>query len=245
MQNNLDFLLPVFVDHEDRLINLDYVLETLHSYGFSNFLIKEYYNHEPKCEEFKVPVTYLNEKLIDDNFNKMKCINELFEISTNKFVSIYDIDVIITKKDLLDSLNLLQKDADVVYPYNGSFFNIPKIILNDFKKTKSVDLNKCELANPNSYGGCVIYKRSVFEEGGKCNPNFKNVGFDDNELHVRFSRLGYNIQRTSGPLLHMDHFRSETSVENSIFLNHNMQIYNSICSMPIEKLKKEINYWHD
>jgi hypothetical protein len=243
MNNNIDFLMPIYVDHEDRLINLKYVLHTLNSYGFNNLIIKEYYKDFPKCKDFEVPVKYFSEELKDDNFNKMKCVNELFDISTSKYISIYDIDVIIPKKDLLESLAFLEESADIVYPYNGMFLNIPKSKLNEFKTTKKINFEDCEIANPNSYGGCVIYNRKVFEDGGKCNPTFKNVGFDDNELFIRFSRLGYNIKRTHGPLLHMEHYRSETSVENSIFLNHNMQIYNYICTLPIEKLKEEIKSW--
>lgn len=238
---NIDFLIPLYVEHEDRLTNITNVISILKSYGANSIHVREYYKNYPKFNG--EGCSYTSVQLVEDNFNKMQCINEMVELCSKPYLSIYDADVVVFKKDLIQAISLLDSGVDVVYPYNGQFLSIPKKMISDFVKTYKIDLEKCELANPNSYGGCVIYKRSVFEEGGKCNPKFKNVGFDDNELYIRFSRLGYNIQRTSGPLLHMEHFRSETSVEHSIFLNHNMQIYNSICTMPIEKLKEEIKSW--
>lgn len=240
---DIAFLIPLYVEHEDRLSNLKYSLATLYGQGFTNIFIKEYYVDHPKFEDIGVPVKYFSEELRDDNFNKMKCVNELSELTDSDYISIYDVDVIIPKSQMMEAFELFENGADVVYPYDGLFLSVPTRHLQSFRETKTINFEDCEMANPNSYGGCVIYRRDIFEEGGRCNPNFKNVGFDDNELFVRFQRLGYNIKRTSGPLLHMEHYRSETSVEHSVFLNHNIQIYNHICQTPIDNLREEIKSW--
>lgn len=239
---NIDILMPLYVEHEDRLTNINHVLSILKSYGLTSIYVREYYKDTPKFNGDCC--NYTSVKLDDDNFNKMKCINEMLDLCSNPYISIYDVDVIIFKKDLLQSIEMLESGYDVVYPYDGKFLSIPKALISDFIKTRKIDFDKLELANPNSWGGCVIYKRDSFIEGGKCNPNFKNVGFDDNELSVRFSRLGYNVGRTQNPLLHLEHHRSETSVEHSAYISHNMAIYNHICSVPIDKLRDEIKSWH-
>lgn len=238
---NIDILIPLYVDHEDRIINLKRVLKILTGYGITSIYVREYYKDSPKYTG--EDCIYSSVEMQDDVFNKMKCINEMVEQCKQNALAIYDVDVIILKKDIMQSLEMLNNGYEFVFPYNGEFYNIPKTHIDKFLNEGIINLDDCELANPNSYGGCVIFKRGVFIEGGMCNPNFKNVGFDDNEIQMRFYRLGYKMGRTSSPLLHLEHYRSETSVEKSPHLNYNMGIYNHICNVPIDILKQEISTW--
>lgn len=245
LKSEVDILIPLYVDHPDRIWNLYFVVDKLKSFGFSNIFIRNYTddNNIRFSLNWDDSVKYSHHHLKDfDNFNKMKCVNEMVDMCESKYLAIYDVDVIFPKKNLLQTLQLLKDGADVVYPYDGHFYNVPKTKFEDLDKGQ-INLDDCELCNPGSYGGAVFYNRKSFIEGGKCNPNFKNVGFDDNELYVRFAKLGYDVRRTEGPLLHLDHYRSETSVEQSPFLNHNMQIYNNICAMSKEQLLEEIKTW--
>lgn len=238
---NIDILIPLYVDHEDRISNLERVITILKSYGIDSIYVREYYKTNSKYSGDGC--NYSSVCLQDDNFNKMKCVNEMVDICSNPFLAVYDVDVVVFKRDLLDAIQMLETNYNVIYPYNGQFLNIPKPLIDSFMSERTVNPDKCELCNPNSYGGCVIYKREAFIEGGKCNPNFKNVGFDDNELFIRFQKLGYKIGRTTNPILHLDHHRSETSVEHSVYLQHNMSIYNHICSVSVDELREEIKTW--
>jgi hypothetical protein len=240
---NIDILIPLYVDHEDRITNLKNVIKTLREYGVESIHVREYYKDSPKYDGSNC--SYSSVELTEDNFNKMRCVNEMVKDCSHDNLAVYDVDVIVLPKDLKQSIDMLSNGFDFVYPYNGEFYNIPKPLIDGFLNERKIDLAKCELCNPNSYGGCVIFKKSVFIEGGMCNPNFKNVGFDDNEIQMRFYRLGYKMGRTSSPILHLDHYRSETSVEKSPHLNYNMGIYNHICRVPVEILKEEIKSWHD
>lgn len=232
------------MDHPDRIQNATMVINHLKACKFSNIFIREYHTSAPTQELAEIEgVSYSSVLISDfDNFNKMKCINDLTKQTENEYLAVYDVDAIIPKRGLIDAIALLHAGADVVYPYNGEFYNVPKTHFYELLQGK-IDLIDCELCNPNSYGGVVFFNRASFVSGGMCNPNFKNVGFDDNELFMRFSRLGFTVKRTQNPLLHLDHFRSNTSVENSVFLNHNMGIYNHIVNCPIEQLKEEIKTW--
>lgn len=244
--SNTDILIPLYVDHPDRMANLRIVIKYLKSIGFENIFVREYY--DARSPEFELIGLLGPDKFTyypigaNDNFNKMQCINELADMSNSKYLAIWDVDVVFPKSNIRSALSHLVRGGDVVYPYDGRFYNVLK---SDFKSLErgEINLDNCELCNTHSYGGAVFFNRESFVGGGKCNPNFKNVGFDDNEIFVRFRRLEFDISRTSGPLLHLDHYRSETSVEHSKFIDHNMQIYNRVCNMPIEDLKKEIKTW--
>lgn len=245
LKSEVDILIPLYVDHPDRIWNLYFVVDKLKSFGFSNIYIRNYTDDDNIrfTLNWDDSVYYSHYHLKDfDNFNKMQCINEMVDMCDSKYLAIWDVDVIFPKSNLLQTLELLKNGADVVYPYDGRFYNVPKTKFEDLDEGQ-INLDECELWNPNSFGGAVFFNRDSFIEGGKCNPNFKNVGFDDNEIEMRFRRLGYNIQRANGPLLHLEHFRSETSVEQSPYLNYNMAIYNHIANCPIEELKEEIKTW--
>jgi len=244
--SNIDILIPLYLDHSDRIFNTKTVVKHLKSQGFKNIFIKEYHTTESPNEEISNldGVNFYHKYITNfDNFNKMECVNELSNISSGEYVAIYDADVIIPRRAMVKTAELLNSGVNVVYPYGGEFYNVPKDKFKDLESGK-ISLDDCELCNPCSYGGAVFFNRTIFEDGGMCNPNFKNVGFDDNEIFVRFSRLGYTIGRVEGPLLHLDHVRSNTSVENSAYLNHNMQIYNHILNCDINDLKNEIKIWN-
>jgi hypothetical protein len=236
--SDISVIIPLYVDHEDRLTNLNTLLNYLESVGIHNIFINEHFSETPKGGGAHHMATYIGDAV----YNKMKCVNEAFECCRGRIVAIWDVDVIFPKSSIYKTIELFNLGSDVVYPYNGQFYNVPKIEFSNLWNGE-INMSKCELCNPNSYGGCVMIKREVFENGGKGNPNIQHVGFDDNEIYVRFYKLGYTINRVDAPLFHMEHFRSETAVENTPYLNANMRIYNQICAMSKEQLINEITAW--
>lgn len=242
--NDIDILIPLFIDHSDRLKNCERIVHNLQSYGINNIFIKEYYFDNPKAESLATTnVNYSSSKTEDNFFNKMKCINELSRLTKNKYLAVYDVDVIIVKKDIKKAIEMLEEGWDFVYPYNGKFYDVPKDKIENFLKTKSIEVKDCNLFHPNSCGGCVIFKRDVFEKGGRCNPNFKNVGFDDDELKARFSKLEFKMGRTTSPLFHLEHTRTHTSYGISQYDRFNQQEFYRISNMSKVQLLEEISKW--
>lgn len=239
----IDILIPVFIDTQDRISNLERVIAFLSRNELLNIYVREYYRDTPKFNNIYDCVKYSSKKIEEDYFNKMECVNELFEESDSDFIAIYDADVLIYKKAFYDSIELMNNGSDVVYPYNGYFYNIPKNEQASFFTDGKLDLDRCILWNTNSCGGCVIFKRQVFEEGGKCNPNFKNVGYDDNEIYIRFTKLEFTISRTKNPLLHMDHIRMDTAFGNNLYDDYNANICRHISNMTKEELIQNIKTW--
>ena len=243
--DNVDFILPVYIDHVDRLRNLQITLKYLKAVGATNVYVNEHYRDEPKAKN--IISNYISKDITKDEFfNKMVCGNEAFnKFSKNKVVCLYDVDVLVPKKDLVDCTNKLLGEYDFGYPFNGYFYDIPIDLVNSLKDdlSTSVDISRCTLFARESHGGCVMFARNIFIEGGKLNPTFKNVGFDDDEINVRYLRLGYKKYRTTSPILHLTHFRGETSYNYSKFTEFNGQECRKITTMSVEDLKKYIKTW--
>jgi len=244
--DNIDVLIPAYIDHEDRKRNLSILLDYLNKIGVKNVYVNEHYRDFPKLENFGV--NYIKKDITgNDYYNKMVCGNELYrDFSKNKIVCLYDIDVLIPKKSLVDCAEKLLYNYDFAYPYNGYFYDLPLHKVEELKSDKSVDINlaDCKLFARESHGGCVMFRRECFEEAGMLNPLFKNVGFDDDEINVRFTRLGYNKYRSSTPLLHMTHYRGETTYNHSKYVEYNGSICNKITTMDVEDLRKYIKTWN-
>lgn len=243
--SNVDFILPVYIEHPDRIRNINIILAYLQAIGATNVYVNEYYRNDPKITN--LTSNYISKNITDNKFfNKMACGNELFDkFSTNKVVCLYDVDVLPTKADLIKATEKLLDGYDFAYPFNGYFYDIPIDIVNKLQNdlTTNIDINKCVLFATQSHGGCVLFRREVFIEGGKLNPNFKNVGFDDDEINVRYLKLGYKKIRTSSPLVHLTHYRGETSYNHNEFNNHNGQECGNITHMSVENLKQYIKSW--
>jgi hypothetical protein len=244
--DDIDILIPAFIDHKDRERNLNILLNYFDRIGVKNIYVNEHYKDYPKLKNLKV--NYINRDITgNDYYNKMVCGNELYrDFSRNKIVCLYDIDVLIPKKSLIDCAEKLLNGYGFAYPYNGYFYDIPLYKVKEIEANKLVEINltECTLFAKESHGGCVMFARECFEEAGMLNPLFKNVGFDDDEINVRFSRLGYKKYRSSAPLLHMTHHRGETTYNHSKYVNYNGDICHKVTTMDIEDLKKYVKQWN-
>jgi len=242
----MDILIPVYIDHQDRLRNLNIVLKYLKKLNYGKVFVKEFFTENKKVKIDNDKVVYISEKLETPYFNKMKCFNDLAKKSNSDIIALYDVDVLVSPSKLCEAMDLINcNKADVVYPYNGCFYNIPEYLVSalDQDLNTSISLNDCELFNKGSWGGISIFNKNVFFEGGGCNENFKNVGYDDDELHQRFEILGYRVKRTDGILLHMNHFRGDTSYNYSKYVQSNANEVVRITGMKRDQLEKEIKTW--
>jgi hypothetical protein len=239
-KSDISVIIPFYFDNPDRIANLNTLVKFLEFIGISDILISEYYNTVPMVSN--INGRYLGTCIGDSPYNRCHCINKAFEHSNGKIIAIWDVDVIFQTSVIDKALQLFNSGSDIIYPYDGRFYNLPKSEFHQLT-TGNIDLSKCELWSSNSVGGCVMFKRETFEQGGKYNPNFLEWGYEDNEIVARFTTLGYNINRTDGCLIHMEHDRNKYADGRGEYVNKNQLIYNHIKNMNKEQLLLEIDTW--
>ena len=240
----LTILIALKVDSEDRINNLDIVFNYLQNNFNTNIIISEQ-DESPKLEgRYNCNYVFLK---TSDFFNRQRGVNLAAKKATTPVIAHYDADILLRPNQIYKATQLiLNKDVDIVYPYDGKFYDVPKHFHRLVTKTKALDcirVDECTLFNPHSVGGVVFFNRDVFWAGGGANENFKGLGYEDNEIFNRFTKLGYNIGRLNYPLFHLTHVRKDTSFNFNPYLESNKTEFFRVDQMSKEDLQKEVATW--
>jgi hypothetical protein len=241
---DLSILIALKIDSVDRLTNLDITMQYLKAHFDTTVIISEQ-NEKPVLKD-RYDCEYVFTES-NDFFNRQKTLNAAANHSSTPFIAHYDADVLFHPVQMESALNGLRGDkCDVIYPYDGKFYDVPKMFHEQIKNTNSIEyvnLNMCKLFNSHSVGGAVMFKRDVFFEGGMANEKFLGLGYEDNEINHRFTRLGYKIARNKGPLFHLTHSRGETSFDHNPHAQTNIREFKRVAAMNVDQLKQEISTW--
>ncbi len=247
LKDKLTFIIPAQVDHKDRIRNIRTTLGYLNHYFNADIIISEQDTSSKLhniCKEFKCKHIFTK---TDDFFNKLKLINIAVRETTTPIISIYDADALLRPKQITAAVDLiLNEKAQLVYPYDGNFYDVPEKyfdIINETKNLTNVDLSECKLFNSNSVGGVVMIDKKHFWKCGGGNENFKSVGYDDNEIEIRFKKLGTKVFRTKWPLWHLTHTRVETSYDHNPHIIFNRDYCQKISQMSKDELQSHIDKW--
>jgi len=243
-------IITVRIEHEDRLENLKTIIAFLDKFFQANIYLLE------ADDSPKVPKEILNENVhyifikdVNPLFKRQFYSNYLAKVTTTDIVIKYDCDVVFPPSQLYNAiLKVRYGETKICYPYDGAFVNIKGVLRQHFITHLDMSfvlkyLSKVTNHTP-SYGGCVILNKESFEDLGLDNENFNGWGFEDQELHKRYKIMNYKIMRVTGPLIHLNHFRSK----NSTFFTPDEMInsykeYIKICNMTREQLTKQISTW--
>ena len=239
---DLDIIISLKVDSDDRINNLDIVMNYLQNNLRCNIIISEQDTFPKLKDRYDCDYVFTE---VDEFFNRQRGLNIGVTKSNAKVIAHYDADIIINIKQLLKSYQLINSDNyDMIYPYDGRFLDVPKEYHDMIDKLELIPTDKCNLFNSNSVGGVVFFNRQVFLNGGGANENFKGLGYEDNEIFERFTKLGYNYARVEGLLYHLNHIRTDTAYDNNPYVNQNAEEYNRIASMNKQQLENEIKTWN-
>jgi hypothetical protein len=251
LKDKLTIIIPVQIDHEDRLRNINVTLEYIrHHHSDVEIIISEQDTSSKLadvCKKFNCKHIFAE---TDSFFNKMKLVNTAVREVTTPAFALYDADVIMRPEQLVGATAAITSgQAQMVYPYDGNFYDVPEKLFDHIKETNDltkIDLNDCILFNSNSVGGCVMFDRKHYWKCGGSNENFRSVGYDDPEMYERFKKLDTKIMRTECPIWHLTHFRGETSFNYNPHLEHNRTICMKSHQMTKEQLIEYINTftWH-
>jgi hypothetical protein len=251
--SDLSVVIPIKIDHQDRLDNLKCVVTFFNKYFINYELIIIEQSTEQRCNFLE------NQSNINYEFRQKEglihrtvMLNDGFKKSNRKFISSYDTDVIFNPSAIGVTMDFLRKGEVFVFPYNGIFVNVSGHWKQHYINHTDCDaypkythgnippVDGFSILHPSSVGGAVFFNKEVFMKHGGYNKKFIAWGFEDNELVTRYSKLGYNIKRVDEYCLyHLNHFRGADSTASTHYGN-NQKEFNRVTSMTLEYLQNYI-----
>jgi hypothetical protein len=225
------FIIPIFIDSEDRIKNCKSVMGFLNHNFKSNIIIHEYYVNESKLNflnEFKnLNIKHLSENIKNNNYHRTKQLNKMLSIVDTDVVCNYDIDVLLPPASYIISERILKDNFfDVVYPYGFGKFQLKisqKLSRQNFDKNYLIsNIEDIYLKNDYSeYGHCVFFRTDSYKNIGGENENFISYGPEDSERYQRCHRFGLRLHRIKDYVYHFEHSRTNFSnKENPDFINN-------------------------
>jgi len=247
LKEKLTFLIAAKVEHEDRLRNIRATLSYLRHHFDADIIISEQDTSSKlhdMCKAFHCRHIY---KETDEFFNRQRGVNMAAREATTPVIAHYDADILLRPQQIVGATEaIIGGQAQMVYPYDGRFYDVPVKffdVINETKDLTKVNLEECELFNPHSVGGVVMFDREHYWKCGGANESFKSVGYEDNEINTRFKKYDTKIMRTQWPLWHLTHARGETSFNFNPHIELNRNLYMEIERMTPEQLKAHVETW--
>lgn len=241
------FTIPVTFDHPDRKDNLGLTVCLLQKNFDCKIIVMEQggsrFGHFPQWCRY--------EKYGGSKFRRTLMLNEMAKMSDTPFICNYDADVTMPPLQMLEAVRLLRAGADMVFPYDGRFARLERNpwfkklekfldigIVGDgvFDGMKATD-------NLNSVGGCVLFNRQSFLDGGGENERIVIWGPEDSERALRFPVLGFSMKRTKGCLFHINHFVGTNSGNNHPYVESNREEWRKVQGMDKDELWAYVRSW--
>lgn len=240
------FLIPVRIDSQKRMENIVLVLEFIKEHFDTNITVLEADKKE------LVQHTLIDQKIFieDQNpvFHRTKYLNQMTRKAATPYLAIWDTDVLLNSLQIEKAICLLRSEsADMVFPYDGRFYNIAPLLEVVYKSKRKIDIFEKNIKSLylmhgyHSVGGAFLVNKNKYCEAGMENENFYGWGPEDAERVKRWEILGYNIHRVEGALYHLYHPR----MENSGFASQKLEMQNKkelirVCQMTESMLRKYI-----
>ena len=238
------FLIALKIDSQDRINNLDLVIDYLKHHFDTEIIISEQGPRPLLKDRYRCTYVFTE---VDEFFNRQRGVNIAARHSNKPIIAHYDADIVLTPAQILKAVEAIRsKELELVIPYNGEFYDIPKQYHAEIKQTKStssINLNNCIPWSKNSVGGAVFFNRDIFWKNGGANENFKGLGYEDNEIFDRFRILKTKMGRVTNPLLHLNHVKKETAYDFNPYVQQNADEYVRISRMTYDQLQDEISNW--
>lgn len=248
---DVSFLIPIKIDSEDRLKNLYATTAYIDKYFETQIFVFEV-DHRQQVDVSRLPqgTRYIFEKTDNDRLFRTRINNEMIKIADTSIVALYDADVIIPLKQILQAVKMLRKGPfKIVSPYDGRFFEVDILLKEMFIKFQDDDFLKANrykggLASMRSYGGCIFIDKECYKKAGMENQNLTSWGPDDLERVKRMQILGNRTIRVQGCLYHLHHERKmDSGYQNQYEYENLMLTYLDISRMDEPQLKKHIKTW--
>lgn len=246
--SDVTIMIPVKIDSEDRINNLNIVAMYLRE-NFNVKIIVAEQDVNKKVPEVLCKTlydTYIHYRTDLSLFHKTKLINLMVKKADTPIVAMHDSDVLFHPNQYIDAANQLRNNKfDFVYPFNGRCVNINKKQVPRVMESLKFDFVRVKITNHKALamGGCVMYNKRIFVEGGMMNENFMSYGPEDGEQDLRLKKLGYRTNRIGKPLFHLDHVRTKNSQEHHENAKNNWEEFKKIKRMKRNDLRNYVSTW--
>jgi hypothetical protein len=213
---DVTFLIPVRFDSVVRLENARAVVSFIDKHFDTHIRILE---ASPQCNGIfrsliRKKAEYSHIEDHDIIFHKTRYTNILAKKVDTPFFSVWDADVLADTKQIVNAVEELRnQQADMAYPYDGSFLDTSDIIRKLYLEKENIKVlhrykNYMDLLYGRGVkGGAVFINTSKYLMAGMDNEDFYGWGNEDYERFFRFESLGYKIYRSPGILFHLSHPR--------------------------------------
>jgi 2-polyprenyl-3-methyl-5-hydroxy-6-metoxy-1,4-benzoquinol methylase len=246
---DVTFTIPVLRDSFNREDNVKMCIETLQRDFDTNIILGE----QGPRQEFKQYDGIVRYHYFEgmETFHRTKMLNDMALMASTNIVANWDADIVIPPLQVYMAVQQLKnREADIVYPYDGRFARV------DRKKWfhQYMTYMDCGIYGPEQFpgtlpddaksvGGALLYTMEKFLQAGMENENMISYGPEDCERYDRFNLLGLRVSRIIGPLFHMDHTLTLHSSNRHEHYNANYDELNKIRNMSKEQLKAYVESW--
>ena len=239
--SDVTFIVPLYVESEDRLRNLGIVLRFIARHFRTQVLVVEDTGKGGGGPAKDVAAGLGFEHVaVDGNdspyFHKTWMANHGIEKSTTPMVVVHDSDIVMNRLQYVLACDAIRIGGDVAFPYNGTFVDTPPKNFGAF--AESLDIATLDpLAAGNEYpgiagyGGAVFFSRHALDASGGFNETIVAWGLEDREMIERLEKLGMPSRRGDGPLFHLRHVRTVNSNETHPFWAANVRILDEMRRM--------------
>lgn len=214
--SDLTVAIPVRIEGDERRRNLAAVLENLSQYDGLRVIVLEA-DDTPKLRR----TPYAEVVFVEDRtplFYRTKYINQLCRMCRTPYIGVWDTDVVVPRPQFDEALELLRdQKADMVYPYDGRFYNVSGRALEAYFEQRNEEQlhlltqSTIPVWGRHSCGGAFLADRSAYVAAGGENEAFRGWGPEDLERYKRWEIQGYRVARVQGPIFHLDHPRGPNS----------------------------------
>ncbi|WP_298380743.1 tetratricopeptide repeat protein [Azospirillum sp.] len=248
---DVTFLIPFRADSADRKRNLRWIVAYILKHADTTILIGEDKNGPSDAADALGPelaarCRHLHLTGNDTAYtHKAFLINRMAEAAETPIVALHDTDIVVDPVQYVLARDAVRRGDGLVFPYNGWFFWIMGREVHRFGHTLSAaPLNamcpRFPLMHRSSPGGSAFFDRVRLFAAGGYNENFLSWGYEDDEIVVRFRRLGLTVERTPGPLYHLEHARPENSTDQNPFIDANRAELERIREQDIDALRADV-----
>lgn len=245
---DVTFTIPVQFDHNDRKQNTSLSICLLQRSFDTHIIVGEC-----RSKSFEYTGQYGKYMFFDGikTFHRTKMLNEMAVQAETPIIVNWDCDTVLPPLRIWSAINAIRSGADMCYPFDGNVYHVPRIPnFRNLEKHLDTGIFGVNTFNgkhgkpvETSVGHAIFFNKESFIAGGMENENFISYGPEDWERYERFTKLGFKVERITGPMYHIEHFRGIDSTAKSPFFKDNHAILERQRQMTPETLKAHVDGW--